>query len=52
MKTYGVYVDETIDKRQLEYKEPKFIVEGKTVLDAYRNAFAELGYNLFEMNDK
>jgi len=52
MKTYGVYVDETIDNQQLEYKEPKFIVEGKTPLEAYRKAFAELGYTLFEINEK
>jgi len=52
MKTYGVYLDETMDKRQCEFKEPEFLVEGKTALEAYQKALAGLGYDLLEMNDK
>ncbi len=45
MKIYGVYND--VDG-QAEFTEPRFEVEGKNALDAYRNAFAELGLTLLE----
>lgn len=45
MKLYGVYYD---TDGQAEFVEPRFEVEGKNVLDAYRNAFAQLGLSLLE----
>ena len=45
MKTYGVYND---TDGQAEFTKPRFEVEGKNALDAYRNAFAELGLTLLE----
>jgi len=49
MKTYAVYND--LDG-QAEFVEPRFEVEGKNVLDAYRNAFAEMGLTLLIKEDE
>jgi len=49
MKIYAVYND--LDG-QAEFVEPRFEVEGKNVLDAYRNAFNEMGLTLLIKEDE